>query len=106
MRHFQHLREGQAGMLFHRIPAEFTRDSPPEQLAVALGATLYAPAIRPHLAEDLARCHQDGLMSLVCCLEDAIRDDEVDEAEVNLAYQLRRFADADPHLGLPDGPLL
>jgi citrate lyase beta subunit len=106
MRHFQHLREGQAAMLFHRIPAEFTRDSPPEQLGVALGATLYAPAIRPHLAEDLARCHRDGLMSLVCCLEDAIRDDEVDEAEVNLAYQLRRFADPTEHGDLPDGPLL
>ena len=76
MRHFQQLPEGQAAMLFHRLPAEFTRDSPPDRLAVALGATLYAPAVRPHLADDLARCHTDGLMSLVCCLEDAIRDDE------------------------------
>ena len=101
MRHFQQLPESQAAMLFHRIPAEFGRHSPPDQLAVALGATLYAPAIRPTLAADLARCHRDGLMSLVCCLEDAIRDDEVDDAEINLAYQLRRFADEDP-----DGPLL
>lgn len=101
MRHFQQLPDTQAAMLFHRIPAEFTRNSPADQLAVALGATLYAPAIRPNLADDLARCHRDGLMSLVCCLEDAIRDDEVDVAEVNLAYQLRRYADADP-----DGPLL
>jgi len=101
MRHFQQLPDGQAAMLFHRLPAEFTRDSPPDRLAVALGATLYAPAIRPNLADDLARCHADGLMSLVCCLEDAIRDDEVDAAEVNLAYQLRRYADI-----APDGPLL
>ena len=104
MRHFQQLPDSQAAMLFHRIPAEFTRNSPPDQLAVALGATLYAPAVRPNLADDLARCHRDGLMSLVCCLEDAIRDDEVDAAEVNLAYQLRRFADGDE--GEPDGPLL
>jgi citrate lyase beta subunit len=101
MRHFQQLPEPQAAMLFHRIPADFTRNSPPDQLAVALGATLYAPAIRPTLAADLARCHRDGLMSLVCCLEDAIRDDEVDDAEVNLAHQLRRFADEEP-----DGPLM
>ena len=40
-------------------------------------------------------------MSLVCCLEDAIRDDEVDAAEVNLADQLRRLANLQP-----DGPLL
>ena len=101
MRHFQQLPDSQAAMLFHRIPAEFTRNSPPDQLSVALGATLYAPAIRPNLASDLARCHREGLMSLVCCLEDAIRDDEVDDAEVNLAQQLRRFAE-----GEPDGPLL
>lgn len=101
MRHFQQLPDSQAAMLFHRIPAEFSRNSPPHQLAVALGATLYAPAIRPSLAADLARCHREGLMSLVCCLEDAIRDDEVADAEVNLAYQLRRFADEEP-----DGPLL
>ncbi|GAA0917072.1 HpcH/HpaI aldolase/citrate lyase family protein [Virgisporangium aurantiacum] len=112
MRHFQQLPDSQAAMLFHRIPAEFTRNSPPDQLAVALGATLYAPAIRPNLADDLARCHRDGLMSLVCCLEDAIRDDEVDAAEVNLAYQLRRFADAGSSRFVaeggdePDGPLL
>jgi citrate lyase beta subunit len=107
MRHFQQLPDAQAAMLFHRIPAEFNRYSPPDQLAAALGATLYAPAVRPNLADDLARCHQEGLMSLVCCLEDAIRDDEVDAAEVNLAYQLRRFADgADGSGGQPDGPLL
>src|SRR5689334_4159885 len=106
MRHFQQLPDSQAAMLFHRIPAEFDRNSPPDQLAVALGATLYAPAVRPNLSDDLARCHRDGLMSLVCCLEDAIRDDEVDDAEVNLAYQLRRFADGSGDGTDPDGPLL
>jgi citrate lyase beta subunit len=112
MRHFQQLPDQQAAMLFHRIPAGFTRNSPPDQLAIALGATLYAPAIRPNLAADLTRCHREGLMSLVCCLEDAIRDDEVGAAEVNLAEQLRRFADSNGRSvaergdGEPDGPLL
>jgi citrate lyase beta subunit len=101
MRHFQQLPTVEAEALFHRTPAEFTRDSAPEHLAMALGATLYAPAVRPRLADDVARCHRDGLMSLVCCLEDAIRDDEVEGAEVNLADQLRRLADTEP-----DGPLL
>jgi citrate lyase beta subunit len=101
MRHFQQLTDLEADELFFHTPTHFTRDSPPEELAVALGATLYAPAVRPRLAEDIARCHHDGLMSLVCCLEDAIRDDEVDAAEINLAEQIRRFADTHP-----DGPLL
>lgn len=101
MRHFQQLSEGQAAALFYRQPADFTRDCQPERLAMALGATLYAPAVRPQLAADIQRCHRDGLLSLVCCLEDAIRDDEVDAAEVNLADQLRRFSDTNPA-----GPLL
>lgn len=101
MRHFQQLTDFQADALFHRRPGQFTRASEPERLAYALGATLYAPAIRPRLAADIARCHDDGLMSLVCCLEDAIRDDEVAAGEENLAAQLRGFAATDP-----DGPLL
>jgi citrate lyase beta subunit len=101
MRHFQQLTDAQAQRLFHRAPAEFRRDGDPDRLAVALGATLYTPAVRPRLAADVARCHDDGLMSVVCCLEDAIRDDEVEAAEVNLADQLRRLADHDA-----DGPLV
>jgi citrate lyase beta subunit len=101
MRHFQQLTDVEAAELFYRAPAPFTRESPVEHLAVALGATLYSPAVRPRLAEDIARCHRDGLMSVVCCLEDAIRDDEVDAAEVNLSHQIRRYAETDP-----DGPLL
>jgi citrate lyase beta subunit len=101
MRHFQQLTDFQAGGLFHRRPGHFNRDSEPDRLAFALGATLYAPAVRPRLAADIARCHDDGLMSLVCCLEDAIRDDEVGAAEENLADQLRGFAATDPA-----GPLL
>lgn len=101
MRHFHQLGKEQAERLFHRPPAHFDRDSDPVRLAVGLGATLYAPAVRPRLADDIVRCHRDGLISLVCCLEDAIRDDEVEGAEINLADQLRRFAATDP-----DGPLL
>jgi citrate lyase beta subunit len=100
MRHFQQLTDDQAAGLFHRSPTEFHRGSDPARLAVALGATLYSPATRPRLAEDIARCHRDGLMSLVGCLEDSIRDDEVDAAEINLADQVRRFAQAES-----DGPL-
>jgi len=101
MRHFQHLRDDQTAELFHRVPEEFDRHSDPGRLAVGLGATLYAPAVRPRLADDILRCYDDGLMSLVCCLEDAIRDDEVDAAEVNLAAQLRHLAGTGR-----DGPLL
>ncbi|MEV7229215.1 HpcH/HpaI aldolase/citrate lyase family protein [Polymorphospora sp. NPDC051019] len=101
MRYFSHLVGGAADTLFHRPPTDFARDSPPERLALALGATLYSPAVRPQLASDIARCHAEGVMSMVCCLEDAIRDDEVDAAEINLPRQLRQVAQQ-----RPDGPLL
>ncbi|MET7423437.1 HpcH/HpaI aldolase/citrate lyase family protein [Dactylosporangium sp. NPDC005555] len=91
MRYFSYL-PGSADALFHRRPVAFTQDSPPETLAMALGATLYSPAVRPRLAEDIVRCHAEGVMSMVGCLEDSIRDREVDEAELNLASQLRRLA--------------
>jgi citrate lyase beta subunit len=101
MRHFQQLSPQYAEPLFHVPPGEFSRDSASDRLAMALGATLYAPAVRPNLAQDIVRRHAEGVMSMVCCLEDAIRDDEVAGAEVNLADQLRRLADV-----RPDGPLV
>jgi citrate lyase beta subunit len=101
VRYFSTLPSTREAALFHRPPEDFFRDSPPHRLAIALGATLYTPAVRPHLAEDIARCHRAGVMSMVCCLEDAIRDDEVNDAELHLARQLRRYA-ADGN----EGPML
>ncbi|WP_327009993.1 HpcH/HpaI aldolase/citrate lyase family protein [Dactylosporangium sp. NBC_01737] len=92
MRYFSHLAGTPVDALFHRLPTEFSQESPPETLAMALGATLYSPAVRPRLAEDIVRCHAEGVMSMVGCLEDSIRDSEVEEAELNLADQLRRLA--------------
>jgi citrate lyase beta subunit len=101
VRYFSTLHPARVAALFHRPPREFLRDSPADRLAIGLGATLYAPAVRPRLADDIGRCHRVGVMSMVCCLEDAIRDDEVFAAEDNLAVQLRRYAAAGP-----DGPLV
>ena len=44
-------------------------------------------------------------MSMICCLEDSIRDDQVDGAERNLVRQVRRLADRQPS-GPAAGPLL
>ncbi|MEU6080996.1 HpcH/HpaI aldolase/citrate lyase family protein [Streptomyces sp. NPDC047108] len=88
MRHFGHVppevREG----LFHRQPVEFTADSPSRTLAVALGATLYSPATRPSLRDDVLKQASRGVVSMVLCLEDSIDDTEVTAAEENLVRQL------------------
>ena len=90
MRHFGHLASDVRGELFHREPQEFTADSPARMLATALGATLYSPATRPHLADDVLKQAGRGLVSTVLCLEDSIDDRDVAAGEANL---VRQFAD-------------
>ncbi|WP_369217928.1 HpcH/HpaI aldolase/citrate lyase family protein [Streptomyces flavofungini] len=90
MRHFGHIAPEVRQRLFHREPCAFTADSPPPLLASALGATLYSPATRPRLADDVLKQGGRGVTSMVLCLEDSIDDAEVGEAEENL---VRQFAD-------------
>jgi citrate lyase beta subunit len=103
MRHFGHIAPEGRQRLFYREPCVFTADSPARVLAAALGATLYSPATRPHLADDVVKQAGRGVVSMVLCLEDSIDDAEVVGAEENL---VRQFADL---AGRPEGdglPLL
>jgi citrate lyase beta subunit len=90
MRHFDHVSASRRKHLFYRHPRAFSRDSDPALLAVALGATLYAPATRQALAADIAKAAGRGVMSMVVCLEDAIPDGEVAAAEANAIAQLHQ----------------
>lgn len=87
MRHFGHLAPDIRNALFHQEPVEFTADSPPGMLSVALGATLYSPATRPRLAEDIVKQAGRGVVSMVLCLEDSISDADVTAGEENLVRQ-------------------
>ncbi|MFI0368223.1 HpcH/HpaI aldolase/citrate lyase family protein [Actinomadura sp. 1N219] len=89
MRHFDHIDAARRKHLFYRHPRPFDRHDDPAVLGVALGATLYSPATRPVLADDIERAAGRGVMSMVVCLEDAIADDEVAAGEANLVVQLR-----------------
>ncbi|GAA4229624.1 HpcH/HpaI aldolase/citrate lyase family protein [Actinomadura meridiana] len=89
MRHFEHIDAARRKHLFYRHPRPFDRHADPSVLGVALGATLYCPATRPALADDIERAALRGVMSMVVCLEDAIADGEVTAGETNLVAQLR-----------------
>ncbi|MFK0137775.1 HpcH/HpaI aldolase/citrate lyase family protein [Streptomyces murinus] len=102
MRHFGHIAPEARQRLFHREPCEFTADSPARLLAAALGATLYSPATRPRLADDILRQAGNGVVSMVLCLEDSIGDADVAAGEENL---VRQFADLDSRAGA-EPPLL
>ena len=63
-----------------------------EQLAYALGATLYTPGTKETIAEDIIiRKHVDAI-SIILCLEDAISDEEVKLAEQNIVVQIQQIA--------------
>jgi citrate lyase beta subunit len=102
MRHFGNVPPEIRSGLFHREPSEFGADSTPRTLSVALGATLYSPATRPRLADDVTKQAARGVVSMVLCLEDSIADADVVGAEENL---VRQFADLDRRTGT-DLPLL
>ncbi|MFJ5994083.1 HpcH/HpaI aldolase/citrate lyase family protein [Streptomyces sp. NPDC092370] len=99
MRHFGHVAPEVRKRLFHREPCAFTADSPARLLAAALGATLYSPATRPRLADDILKQSGRGVVSMVLCLEDSIDDADVGPGEENL---VRQFAALDD---IPDADL-
>jgi citrate lyase beta subunit len=101
MRHFDFLDDADRERLFHCPPESFDARSNPTLLATALGATLYSPATRPRLADDLGRQMAHGATSVVVCLEDAIPDHAVAEGERNAVSQLQAYAETDPA-----GPLI
>lgn len=92
MRHFGHIAAAAKDGLFFQEPCVFDADSPRTLLSAALGATLYSPATRPRLADDIVKLAGRGVVSMVLCLEDSIEDCEVAGAEENL---VRQFADLD-----------
>ncbi|MFF7314731.1 HpcH/HpaI aldolase/citrate lyase family protein [Streptomyces sp. NPDC008137] len=100
MRHFGHIAPEVRKRLFHREPCVFTPESPARLLAAALGATLYSPATRPRLADDVLKQAGRGVVSMVLCLEDSIDDADVGPGEENLVRQFRTL-DALPDADLP-----
>ncbi|WP_028048645.1 HpcH/HpaI aldolase/citrate lyase family protein [Cellulomonas sp. URHD0024] len=110
MRHFRRLPEHDTERLFSRPPEAFGRNADTATLAAALGATLYMPATRQNLAQDLVRRHAaQDVMSVVVCLEDAIADDELPAAQANAIGQLRTLSLTGRVIGADqdiDGPLV
>jgi citrate lyase beta subunit len=100
MRHFGHVAPETRKRLFFREPGVFTPDSPARLLAAALGATLYSPATRPRLADDVLKQAGRGVVSMVLCLEDSIDDADVGPGEENLVRQLTAL-DELPEADLP-----
>lgn len=88
MKHYQHLSIEDMESIFYIQPSEFNKYTPREVLANALGATMYTPATKKDIAKTLIERKYPELTTNVFCLEDAIANSEVLEAEENLLMQL------------------
>ncbi|MBP2241263.1 citrate lyase beta subunit [Cytobacillus eiseniae] len=93
MRLFSDLHNEEYKEIFYKQPISFNKDSRKELLSYALGATLYMPATRPNIHQDLLSKKHAGLTSMVIDLEDAIGDEEVEFAEACLIDELNHMSE-------------
>lgn len=93
MRYFHYLSPEEEQTIFY-LPPQLIKPENQSVLEYALGATLYMPATRKTIAWDVLNGKLKGLMSMVLCLEDAIGDHMILQAEDMLAEQLQQLAAA------------
>jgi citrate lyase beta subunit len=107
MRYFNYLTAEQEQEIFFLSPQSITVDNQ-ALLEYALGATLYMPATRKTVAQDVMEGKLRGLMSMVWCLEDAIGDNEVELAEELIGHHFGQLALAlsQDIISLADVPLI
>lgn len=79
MRFFSH-NEDVIDEIFYKKPMCFNKYTAREDLAYCLGGTLYMPATRPHLAQDILHKKHPHLTSMIIDLEDAVGDHELVQA--------------------------
>lgn len=97
MRHFEYLPEPQRQALFAVSPQPVDPwTTPPNMLALSLGATFYSPGTRLGLADDSRRAASIGTTSHVWCLEDSIPHEAVEAAQANVVRCLREIGGDDP----------
>lgn len=88
MRFFNYFYDDEMDRFFYQKPQNFNKYTSRDQLAYGLGATLYMPATRPNIHQEILTKKHDGLTSLVIDLEDAVGDNEISYAEELLIDEL------------------
>ncbi|MGY6564111.1 MAG: HpcH/HpaI aldolase/citrate lyase family protein [Halomonadaceae bacterium] len=103
MKHNQHLPDS----FFQHPPQPFNKLSAKEILQNSLGGTLYMPGTR-NILEKLIRRELPELKSMVMCLEDAVPESDLGQAEDNVITHLELLHDAikKGELSIDDLPLI
>lgn len=78
-------------LLFYRTPAAFTKNSPLEVLKYAIGANLYMPGTQNDIFEKLIHNRFREIGAITLCLEDAIQESELKDAEDNVLKILNKL---------------
>ncbi|MCX7748329.1 MAG: HpcH/HpaI aldolase/citrate lyase family protein [Clostridia bacterium] len=94
MRFFSYLNEERQDKIFYIKPSVFDLDTNKNLLSYALGATLYMPATRKNIGEDLIHRKYPELSSVIICMEDSIDDSDVEYAEKNVFENFQRLNEA------------
>lgn len=102
MQHFSFLSPAIQDELFFKAPEDIQPTAEKDLLALSLGASIYCPATRENLFDDILKLKNKGAGSVIICLEDSVPDDRLEEAENNLVSVLERLAAR----GVDDLPLL
>ena len=88
MQHFSYENLLRRNEIFFKEPESFTKFSDKEILSYALGATLYMPAIKEHIAANIIEKKYTERTSMVIDLEDAVGDFQLEDAEQNLYMEI------------------
>jgi citrate lyase beta subunit len=94
MKYFSHLSEDHLHKIFYIQPEPVDAQSPIELLKYSLGGTLYMPATTIDFHSIIKNKKINSLGSIVICLEDAIKDDEVELAQRLLITRLKELKEA------------
>ena len=81
MKHFSYESDERIKEIFYKEPETFTKYTDKDVLAYALGATLYMPATKESIAKDVIAKKFNELTSMVIDLEDAVGDNQLQQAE-------------------------
>lgn len=91
MRQFKGVSEKEIHRFFHIPPSDFSKNLERKKLGMAMGAALYLPGSMPNFINKLSNRNLKNLTSSIICLEDAVADSELLEAEQNVVQELKKL---------------
>lgn len=89
---------------FYKDPESFDKYTNKETLKYAIGANMYMPAIKKNVFEKLINNEFNDIGAITLCMEDAIEESMVPEAQIsalNLLEHLHNVLIKSPNLNLP-----